>query len=125
MLVPKNSTRDGERKHTLQRSMRLGKVSVRFVMTGLLGALALLYLAQSTQSAARSYELRALDEERRELEVELEQLEIDSIRLRSLQEIEKVVPTPDPSATTTPTAVSWEPVRELAYPATAEPVAGR
>lgn len=123
MLLPKNETRRGQRKHTVNRSVRLGKVSVRFVMTGLLGALALLYLAQSTQSAARSYELRALNEQRQELAVKLERLEIDSIKLRSLQEIEKAVPTPDPTVTNP--VVAWEPVREIVYPVTGESVAIR
>lgn len=125
MLIPQETTRkQGERTRTLKRSVRLGTVSVRFVMTGLLGAVALLYLAQSTQSAARSYEVRALVEQQRRLQVEVERLSIDTVRQRSLPEIEKVLPTPDPAATS-PAPPSWEPVKEIAYPATAEPVAGR
>lgn len=124
MLIPKTTTQTGERKHTVNQSVRLGKVSVRFVMTGLLGALALLYLAQSTQSAARSYELRALEEERRELQTEVERLEIDSIRLKSLPEIEKVLPV-TPVDTSTSQPVAWESVHDILYLAASGPVANR
>lgn len=124
MLIPtRKNQRLGDRKRTIDRPLRLGKVSARFVMTGLMGALALLYLAQSTQNAARSYQLRALLEQRDKLQKEVDRLTVESIRLGSLAEIQKMAPPPDPTKASSPSA--WEPVSAIAYPATAEPVAQR
>lgn len=119
MLVT-NTTHEGLRKHTTARPVRLGRVSVKFVFVGLLAALALLYLTQSTQSAARSYQLRALLEERKDLEHERDRLEIEAVRLRSLPEIQRVVPSEAP---TEGEPVAWEAVKDVRYLSGSKPVA--
>lgn len=112
LLTKTNTDRNGIRKHTLDRPVRMGQVSVRFVMIGLLAAVALLYLAQSTQGAARSYQIQALEKERQKLDHERDRLEIEAIRLQSLPEIEKAFPTtPSPEDGT----VSWEAVHQVEY----------
>lgn len=122
LLTKTNTQRAGVRQHTLDRPFEMGQVSVRFVMIGLLAAVALLYLAQSTQGAARSYQIRALEEQRKDLDYERERLEIEAVRLESLPEIEKAFPT-------TPAAegdqVSWETVHQVTYLEGPESVAAR
>lgn len=121
MLITKtNNNTDGVRKHTLGQSFRFGQVSVKFVFIGLFGAVALLYLAQSTQSTARTYTLHALEEEQRQLETDQERLKAEVIRTRSLPEIEKVLPTEPPKEGEQP---AWEQVNKIAYITTPEPLA--
>lgn len=123
MLIAKTNTQiPGMRKHTVTRAVSLGQVSFKFITIGLLAALALLYLAQNTQSANRSYQLRSLTEERVKLQQERERLEVESIRLRSLDSIGQNFSTA-PGAEGQPAA--WEPVTNVAYIHGTIPVAGR
>lgn len=122
LLAKTNTQREGIRKHTLDRPVQFGQISLKFMFVGLLGALALLYLAQSTQGASRSYQLRALEDERKELRIERERLQVEAIRLRSLDGLQKdysTTPAPDGAA------ASWEPVNSIAYMKTVSPVAQR
>lgn len=122
LLAKTNTQRDGIRKHTLERPVRFGQVSLKFMMVGLLAAVALLYLAQSTQSASRTYELRHLEEERKDLLIEKERLEVESIRLRSLENLEQSFSTTPPKEEG---QAAWEPAADMAYVHGARPVADR
>ena len=123
MLVPTTTTQQsGFRKHTTTRSFGLGRVSVKFVMMGLLAALALLYLTQTTQGQARTMQFRALDEERQTLRKEQERLELEVIRLRSIPELEKAFPSVSPSDGQ---AAAWEKTHKVVYLTSPEPIAER
>ena len=121
LLAKSNSNQDGVRKHTLDNPVSLGKISMRFVMTGLFAALALLYLTQSTQGAARSYQLRALEEERKNLTYDQQGLELEAVRLRSLPVIETVTQPTSP----TDTQANWVPIGKVAQVAVPSPLATR
>jgi hypothetical protein len=93
------------------------------MLVGILGAVALLYMAQSTQSAARTYELHKLEIDQQNLQNDKERLEVESIRLRSLESIQK-------DFSTSPTAdgkqaAAWEPSGKLTYITGSRPVAER
>lgn len=112
LLSETNTHQPNSRKRTLARPIQLGTVSLKFVFIGLLAAVALLYLAQSTQSATRANEFRLLEVEKKSLEHDRERLEIEANRLRSLEVIQEHVIEPSPPADQ---PVSWEPVQEVTY----------
>ena len=107
-----NTDQRGIRKHTVTPSFGLGSVSVKFVMTGLFAALALLYLAQSAQGQTRAYEVRSLDNQRQGLEDQHQRLEVEATRLKSLQEIQKNFST-EPGEDGQ--AANWEKVTNVSY----------
>lgn len=122
LLAKTNNQQAGVRKHTLARPVRFGQVSLKFMVVGLFAALALLYLAQSTQSAGRSYQMRALDEERKQLQIESDRLRVESVRLRALDTLQKdftTAPAPDGAASL------WQPIQTTAFVKTADVVAER
>ena len=88
MLITKTNNQDfGVRKRTIGREIKVGPLSLQFITVIILAALALLYLAQSTQSASKNYKVRELENRKVMLEQENERLEVESIRLKSLNEI--------------------------------------
>jgi hypothetical protein len=121
MLLAETTTGQGSgRKRTVARSLHLGTVSVKFVFIALLAAVALLYLAQSTQGATRANEFRLLEEKKKGLENDRDRLEIEATRLKSLETLQKDFST-EPRAEGEP--VSWERVREVSYLEAPQPVA--
>lgn len=123
MLIAKtNNQRDGVRKRTLDRPVRFGQVSLRFMMIGILAAVALLYMAQSTQSAARTYQLHSLEQQQKDLQDQNDRLQVESVRLQSLQSLQKDFST-QPPADGKP--VAWEPSGKLTYVSGPGPVAER
>lgn len=92
MLITKTNLQDaGIRKRTIDREIKIGPLSIQFVIIIILAALALLYLAQSTQSATKNYQIRELEDKKSQLEVENQRLEIETVRLKSLNEIKNSV----------------------------------
>ena len=79
----------GVRKRTIGRTIALGPISVRFVTVALLSILALFYLIQSSQGESGSLRANELLREKEKLQEEMKRLELESIRLRSLPEIQK------------------------------------
>lgn len=77
----------GVRKRTLSRLIRIGPLSLRFITLIILAAVALFYLAQTTQSATKTYKIRELRLQKEALTEESRRLEIEAIRLKSLKEI--------------------------------------
>ncbi|MBI2589978.1 hypothetical protein HYW32_03095 [Candidatus Berkelbacteria bacterium] len=80
---------EGVRKRTLERTVQLGPVSLRILTIASLASLLLFYLAQTTQSATRSYEVQALEQKKQELLDEVERLDLESQRLQSLGSIQQ------------------------------------
>lgn len=122
LLAQSNNSRDGVRKRTLDRPVRFGQISLRFMMIGILAAVALLYMAQSTQSAARTYQLRSLEQQQKDLQTENDRLQVEAVRLRSLQAIQKDFPT-TPAASGQP--VAWQQSDKVTYVEGSQPVAVR
>ncbi|EKD56788.1 MAG: hypothetical protein ACD_58C00092G0002 [uncultured bacterium] len=90
MLLTKTNNLDaGIRKRTISREIKIGPLSLQFITVIIFAALALLYLAQSTQSASKNYKVRELTDKKIELEQENERLQIESTRLKSLNGIKE------------------------------------
>lgn len=87
LLTRTNDLELGTRKRTIGREIKIGPLSLQFITVIILAALALLYLAQSTQSASKNYKVRELEDKKIILQEENERLEIESTRLKSLNEI--------------------------------------
>ncbi|MCL5795490.1 MAG: FtsL-like putative cell division protein [Patescibacteria group bacterium] len=92
MLITKSNLEEsGLRKRTIDREIKIGPLSIQFVVIIILAALALLYLAQSTQSATKNYQIRELEDQKSKIEEENKRLEIETVRLKSLNEIKSSV----------------------------------
>lgn len=90
MLITKNNHwEEGVRKHTINRELKLGPLSLKFATIILIAIVALFYLAQSTQGAAQKYQIMQLTETKKELEAQSKELEVEAARLKSLNEIKK------------------------------------
>ncbi len=122
LLSETNNQMAGQRRRTLTRSIHFGTISLKFVFIGLLAAVALLYLAQSTRGATRANEFRLLEEKKKGLEDDRERLEIEATRLKTLESIQKEFSTEPQAEGQTP---SWERVKDVTYLNTPQPVAQR
>lgn len=92
MLLTKSNNQElGIRKRTLGREIKIGPLSLQFITIIILAGLALLYLAQSTQSASKNYKIRELEDKKFQLEQENKRLEIESTRLKSLYEVKSKI----------------------------------
>lgn len=79
----------GERAHTINRLVQIGPVSFRVLTIASLASLLLFYLAQTTQSATKSYEVQSLEQHAQELREDAERLELEAKRLQSLGAIQQ------------------------------------
>lgn len=82
-LVTNGAATDG-RKRTINPLVQLGPVSLRVLTIASMASLLLFYLAQTTQSATKSYEVQALEGKAAELTEEVDRLELEAQRLQSL-----------------------------------------
>lgn len=89
LITHSNSIDAGIRKRTISKDLQIGPLSIQFIIVIILAAIALLYLAQSTQSASKNYKLEQLREEKAKLQLETQRLDVESTRLKSLPEIQK------------------------------------
>lgn len=90
MLVPNSkSWRPGRQKRTLRQDLVIGPTSIKFITVILLAALALFYLAQTSQSATRAYRLNDLRAKVESMTSDNEQLQLEAVRLQSLQSIQE------------------------------------
>ncbi len=88
----KNSARGAdERKRTIERNVKVGPVTLRALTIASIASLLLFYLAQTTQSATKQYEIQALERSKQELSNEVDRLELEALRLQSLRTIEDSV----------------------------------
>lgn len=72
------------RKRTIRPFVALGPMSLRVLMIASAASLLLFYLAQTTQSATKSYEAQSLEAQRDDLAEEVDRLELEAERLQSL-----------------------------------------
>jgi cell division protein FtsL len=77
----------GVRKRTIDRKMIIGPVSIKFISIILIAVAGLFYLAQTAQSSTKSYKVIELDQKIDQLDKQYEQLKVESVRLKSLNEI--------------------------------------
>ena len=79
---------EGVRKYNVNRSIAIGPVSLKILTIASLASLLLLYLAQTTQGATKSYEVQSMEQDRQELVEDVERLKLESQRLQALSKIE-------------------------------------
>lgn len=89
LLTSAKTTKSGVRKRTINRVVQIGPLSLRFMTLVMLAAVALFYLAQSTQSATKTYKVQELRQEKDSLTKEQDRLQIEATRLKSLQQIQE------------------------------------
>ncbi len=89
MLITSANTRtQGIRKRTINRTVHVGPLSLRFMTIIMLAIVALFYLAQSTQSATKNYSVQELQQNKENLTKEKDRLEVEITRLKSIQGIQ-------------------------------------
>jgi len=88
MLINKDNTSKNFRKRTISREISVGPLTLKFITVIIIAALCILYLAQSTQGATQNYQLRELEQTKRELEKENERLGVEAVRLQALKNID-------------------------------------
>lgn len=84
--------------HRPARPFRLGPAALNVTVFIVFALLLLLYLAQSTQSASRQYDIRKLEDRLSSLQIDREQLELEAIRLESLTTIAPPLDSAEPDA---------------------------
>ena len=84
-----NALTGDRRKRTINPLVKLGPVSLRVLTIASAASLLLFYLAQTTQSATKSYEVQALGDKKQELTEEVYPLALEAQRLQSLEAIQQ------------------------------------
>ena len=67
---------------------QLGPVSLSFVVVGVIGVLALLYLGQVTKLGAFGYKISELQSQRSQMQQANQELQVEAARLSSIQHVE-------------------------------------
>ena len=89
LITNSNSTQTGLKKRTIGQELKIGPLSIQFIVIIILAAITLLYLAQSTQGATKNYKLQELKDQKTQLQSDSERLEVEAARLKSLNEVQK------------------------------------
>jgi len=88
MLIPKTNTWEpGFRKRTIQKELKIGPMSIKFITIALLAIAALFYLAESSQASSQKYKIMQIEDSKSQLEAKTKDLEVEAARLKSLNEI--------------------------------------
>ena len=88
MLITKENTWEpGYRKRTINKEFKIGPLSMKFITIALIAVGVLFFLAQSTQSSSKKYQIMQLQDAKVQLESQSKELEIEAVRLKSLNEI--------------------------------------
>ena len=88
MLITHNNTwQAGIRKRTINKTLKLGPITLRFITIALIAMAALFYLAQSTQASTFKYKIMDLQDQQTQAQTDVKQLEVESARLQSLNEL--------------------------------------
>ncbi len=84
----KNKRENNFRKRTVTKDISVGPLTLRFITVIIIAALCILYLAQSTQGATENYQLREMEQTKKEIEKENERLGVEAVRLQALKDID-------------------------------------
>ncbi len=89
-ITASGQAKSGFRKRTVSRSsLRVGPVSIQFVIVLVGTVIGLFYLVQSNRVSTQSLELKALETKKSQIVEENERLSIEAARLQSLQQVKK------------------------------------
>lgn len=77
----------GARKRTIAPEFKIGPVSLKFIIFGLLAVAGLFYLAQTMQTSAIKYNIMQIQQQKDDLVAKSKELEVEAARLKSLNEI--------------------------------------
>lgn len=88
MLLTKKEMSNNLRSRTINSSVSIGPLTLRFITVIVIAALCILYLAQSTQGATQNYKVREMEQKQNELEKENERLDVEAVRLQALKNVD-------------------------------------
>lgn len=88
MLLTKKEMPNNLRSRTINSSVSIGPLTLRFITVIVIAALCILYLAQSTQGATQNYKVREMEQKQNELEKENERLDVEAVRLQALKNVD-------------------------------------
>lgn len=88
MLLKTKNSKENFRKRTINGQVSIGPLTLRFITIIIVALLCILYLAQSTQGAMQNYQLRELEQTKKDLQKENERLDIEATRLQALKNID-------------------------------------
>lgn len=91
LITNRNTSKLGIQKRTLNRSVRFGPISLRFITLLFVGTIGLFYIAVSAEGASKSYQVYTHSNELERLNKENEWLRSEKDRLLTPKESEKVV----------------------------------
>lgn len=91
LITNKNTSKLGIQKRTLNRTVRFGPISLRFISLLLVGTIGLFYIAASAEGASKSYQVYTHTTEFEKLTKENDWLRSEKDRLSTLKEAERVV----------------------------------
>ncbi len=88
MLLTKKEMPNNFRSRTINSSVSIGPLTLKFITVIVIAALCILYLAQSTQGATQNYKVREMEQKQAELEKENERLDVEAVRLQALKNVD-------------------------------------
>ncbi len=79
---------NGMRQRTIKRQeVSVGPVAIKFITIVIIALLTIVYLVQSTRGATQQLKLTGIEEHKKELQNERSEIELETIRLKSLQNL--------------------------------------
>lgn len=87
--VGKGSNQEGVKKRMTIQRLYFGPNTIKVVGIVLIAVFSLFYLSQSSQSAARNYNISDLQQEEKDLNADKERLEVEANRLKALSIIQE------------------------------------
>lgn len=78
----------GYKKRAIDRTVRVGPVSLKFIAIGLLFILMLFYVVESNESSLKGYKIQELQSKKDDLLNETQKLNLEVARLKSLEALE-------------------------------------
>jgi len=76
-----------ERQETIWKKFKVGAISIRIVIFGLIIMVGLVYLIQTNQVSTGGFEIKELNKKVEELQKESKKLELEAAKLQSLKTI--------------------------------------
>lgn len=83
-LTNSKITKLGYKKRAISFPVKIGPVSLKFILVSLLLVLGLFFIGQSNESSLKGYKIRELEDKKNKLISENQKLDVEIARLKSL-----------------------------------------
>lgn len=90
LITSKNTHRAGIQKRTIDRQVKIGPISFKFITLLICATVVLLFIGVQSQAATKSYTVYGLTNSLKDLERENEQLKSEATRLKSISQISTI-----------------------------------